>query len=163
MTMVSDWSANAQVMDLRASLIEEIERQEREDNEKGPEREPEARVRMVSAARPDDARVLDGWFREYGPMVRRVVARSVRIEDADLADDLAQDVWVDAWQHLLRGNEVLKPHGMLAAMARNRARRHYLSDTRPPLPIRPEPHERDGRQEPSPAPARPHSLIGVAA
>ena len=30
---------------------------------------------------------------------------------------------------------------------------------KPPLPMRPTPHERDGRQD-SPQPARPHSLIG---
>ncbi len=30
-----------------------------------------------------------------------------------------------------------------------------MSDTRPPLPIRPEPHQRDGRQ-PQQQPARPH-------
>ncbi|EST17900.1 hypothetical protein [Streptomyces niveus] len=37
--------------------------------------------------------------------------------------------------------------------------------TKPPLPVRPEPHERDGRQEPTPAPARPHACfaLGVAA
>lgn len=31
------------------------------------------------------------------------------------------------------------------------------SETRPPLPVRPQPHERDGRQDPSPEPVRPHS------
>lgn len=30
--------------------------------------------------------------------------------------------------------------------------------TRPPLPMRPTPHERDGRQD-SPTPARPHALL----
>ncbi|MFD5899798.1 RNA polymerase sigma factor [Streptomyces sp. NPDC060366] len=132
MTMVSDWSATVQVVGLvRAGLAEEIERQEREDNEAGPEAEPEARVRLASVARPEDdaARVLlDGWFREYAPMVRRVVARNVfRHDDEHLVDDLAQDVWVEAWQYLLRGNEVRKPHGLLALMARTRVCRHYQS------------------------------------
>ncbi|MFD3923898.1 RNA polymerase sigma factor [Streptomyces sp. NPDC058595] len=132
MTMLSEWPVNAQVIGLvRAGLAEEIERQEREDNEKGPEREPEARVRLVSVARPEDDELralLDGWFREYAPMVRRVVARNVfRHDDEHLVDDLAQDVWVEAWQYLLRGNEVRKPHGLLALMARTRVCRHYQS------------------------------------
>lgn len=39
-----------------------------------------------------------------------------------------------------------------------------MSDTttKPPLPVRPEPHERDGRQEQQPAPGRPHSYIALA-
>uniref|UniRef100_A0AAU1M5V1 Uncharacterized protein n=1 Tax=Streptomyces sp. NBC_00148 TaxID=2903626 RepID=A0AAU1M5V1_9ACTN len=35
------------------------------------------------------------------------------------------------------------------------------SESRPPLPVRPQPHERDGRQDQSPSPARPHT--GLAA
>ncbi|MFE4613737.1 hypothetical protein ACFRK5_36155 [Streptomyces niveus] len=51
MMMVSEWPVNAQVIGLVwASLAEEIERQEREDNEKCPE--PEARGRRLAAARP---------------------------------------------------------------------------------------------------------------
>ncbi|WP_171907021.1 hypothetical protein [Streptomyces niveus] len=90
---MADWPVNAQVVDLvRAGLAEEIERQEREDNDAGPEAEPENTVRSWgrSAARPEDdaARVLlDGWVREYGPMVRRVVARHVRAGDVDLVND----------------------------------------------------------------------------
>ncbi|WP_431776268.1 hypothetical protein [Streptomyces cucumeris] len=33
------------------------------------------------------------------------------------------------------------------------------AETKPPLPMRPTPHERDGRQN-APQPARPHALIG---
>ncbi|MGW3491542.1 hypothetical protein [Streptomyces sp. NRRL F-5630] len=33
-------------------------------------------------------------------------------------------------------------------------------DPRPPLPVRPQPHERDGRQ-PQPEPARPHALLAL--
>ncbi|MGW6310197.1 hypothetical protein ACWFRQ_38220 [Streptomyces niveus] len=36
------------------------------------------------------------------------------------------------------------------------------TQTKPPLPVRPEPHQRDGRQEPRPEPVRPHSRASVA-
>ncbi|MFE5547271.1 RNA polymerase sigma factor [Streptomyces sp. NPDC056534] len=71
--------------------------------------------------------VLAGWFVEFAPMVRRRVARAVRLEDAHLAEDLAQDVWVEAWQYLLRGNTVASPAGLLAVMARSRVSAHYRS------------------------------------
>ncbi|MFF7366038.1 sigma-70 family RNA polymerase sigma factor [Streptomyces sp. NPDC008125] len=114
---------------LRAGLAEEIERQEREDNARGPE--PEAVPRgHASAVRPADAELrelLAGWVAEYGVMVGRVVARSVRREDLHLVDDLTQDVWVEAWQYLLRGNHVQRPAGLLAVMARSRVCGHYRS------------------------------------
>ncbi|MFG3399161.1 sigma factor [Streptomyces parvus] len=128
MTMVSEERVYPLVSPgLRATLAEEIERQEREDTARGPEAEQTA---AVGVSRPADAvlRVqLDGWFREYAPMVRRVVARAVRREDAGLVDDLAQDVWVEAWQYLLRGNDVVRPAGLLAVMARSRVSAHYRS------------------------------------
>lgn len=126
MTIVSEERVSPLVSaGLRATLEEEIERQERRDDDLGPEAEP-----FTAAVRPADAvlRVqLDGWFREYAPMVRRVVARAVRREDAGLVDDLAQDVWVQAWQYLLRGNDVVRPAGLLAVMARSRVSAHYRS------------------------------------
>ncbi|MEV6426036.1 sigma factor [Streptomyces sp. NPDC051662] len=114
---------------LRAGLAEEIERQEREDNERGPEPEALRLARGLSARRSDGParELLDSWFREYAPMVRRVVARNVRFGDEHLADDLAQDVWVEAWQYLLRGNTVVRPAGLLARMARSRVAAHYRS------------------------------------
>ncbi|MFJ4276195.1 RNA polymerase sigma factor [Streptomyces coelicoflavus] len=69
--------------------------------------------------------LLSGWFAEYGPMVEGVVARTVRLGDRDLVEDLAQDVWVKAWQYLLRGNEVARPAGLLAFFARCRVVDHY--------------------------------------
>ncbi|WP_326683043.1 RNA polymerase sigma factor [Streptomyces sp. NBC_01237] len=114
---------------LRADLKEKAERWEREDTARGPEPEPEA-GRQSSAARPADgpARELLGeWFALHAPMVLRVVGRAVRREDAHLVEDLAQDVWVEAWQYLLRGNEVARPVGLLAVMARSRVSAHYRS------------------------------------
>lgn len=131
MTIVAERPLSVQVEPgVQAGLAEEIERQEREDNSRGPEPERvSARVR-TSAVRLADgpARVLlDSWFREHAPMVRRVVARQVRFEDQDLTDDLAQDMWVEAWQYLLRGNTVARPVGLLARMARSRVSAHYRS------------------------------------
>lgn len=86
--------------------------------------------RVGGAARRQDAGMRDllgDWFAQYAPMVEAVVARSVRLGDRDLVEDLAQDVWVEAWQYLLRGNEVARPAGLLAAMARSRVRAHYAS------------------------------------
>ncbi|RPK77829.1 sigma factor [Streptomyces sp. ADI98-10] len=126
MTIVSEQRVEPLVSPgLRATLAEEIKRQEQDDNRRGPEAEP-----FAAAVRPADAVLrqrLDSWFREFAPMVRRVVARSVRREDVDLVDDLAQDVWVQAWQYLLRGNEVARPAGLLAVMARSRVCGHYRS------------------------------------
>ncbi len=82
------------------------------------------------ASRPEDVvarELLAGWFAEYAPMVEGVVARTVRLGDVDLVEDLAQDVWVEAWQYLLRGNEVARPAGLLAQKARRRVARHYAS------------------------------------
>ncbi len=84
--------------------------------------------RVGGAARVEDAtarELLADWFSEYAPMVQGVVARTVRHGDLDLVEDLAQDVWVAAWQYLLRGNTVARPAGLLASMARCRVVNHY--------------------------------------
>ncbi|MEV4046697.1 hypothetical protein [Streptomyces sp. NPDC049744] len=85
---------------------------------------------MGGASRPEDAearRLLADWFAQYGPMVERVVARTVRLGDRDLVEDLAQDVRVQVWQYLLRGNLVARPAGLLALKARRRVYAHYAS------------------------------------
>ncbi|WP_371558716.1 hypothetical protein OG416_38985 [Streptomyces longwoodensis] len=84
--------------------------------------------RVGDAVRLEDEQLrglLAGWFGEHAPMVRGVVGRWVRYGDLDLVDDLAQDVWVAAWQYLLRGNSVARPAGLLAFMARCRVVDHY--------------------------------------
>lgn len=91
---------------------------------------PHPQTRVGGAARPEDAEarvLLAGWFGEFAPMVRGAVARAVRPGDADVVEDLAQDVWVEAWQYLLRGNTVARPAGLLARMARHRVAGHYAS------------------------------------
>jgi DNA-directed RNA polymerase specialized sigma24 family protein len=56
-----------------------------------------------------------------------IVARTLRVEDRADADDLAQDVWLMAWQYVLRGNEVASWPGLLAVFARRRVYAHYRS------------------------------------
>ncbi|MGC9479715.1 RNA polymerase sigma factor [Streptomyces sp. WG4] len=86
------------------------------------------RVQVAGASRPGDIEareLLASWFAEFAPMVEAVVARRVRLGDHDLVEDLAQDVWVRAWQYLLRGNAVERPAGLLAFFARCRVVDHY--------------------------------------
>ncbi|MEU3341829.1 sigma-70 family RNA polymerase sigma factor [Streptomyces sp. NPDC006668] len=81
-----------------------------------------------SAARPGDTaarELLDALYREHAPMVTAVAARALRPNDRGLADDIAQDTWLDTWQHLLRGNDLHNPAGFLAMRARRRAVDHY--------------------------------------
>lgn len=76
----------------------------------------------------DELRVVLGeWAARWQSMVVRVVARSLRDGDRHLAEDLAQDVWVTAWQHLLGGGRVERPAGWLATVARRQVRAHYRS------------------------------------
>ncbi|MEU3343038.1 sigma-70 family RNA polymerase sigma factor [Streptomyces sp. NPDC006668] len=81
-----------------------------------------------SVARPGDTgarELLDALYREHAPMVTAVAARALHPADSVLADDIAQDAWLDAWQHLLRGNELRSPAGFVAMRARRRAVDHY--------------------------------------
>ncbi|MFC9223181.1 RNA polymerase sigma factor [Streptomyces hygroscopicus] len=59
--------------------------------------------------------------------VQTVISRALRPEDRHLVEDLAQDVWLTAWQYLLRGNTITRPAGLLATMARHRVTDHYRS------------------------------------
>jgi DNA-directed RNA polymerase specialized sigma24 family protein len=85
--------------------------------------------RYNSSRRPGDDQlreVLNVMAIEHQDRVRRVAASALRFEDQHLADDVAQDVWLSAWQYLLRGNEVpARPASFLSAMVRNQVRRHY--------------------------------------
>ncbi|MCX5055096.1 RNA polymerase sigma factor [Streptomyces sp. NBC_00474] len=74
-----------------------------------------------SAAR----QLLDTLYRRHAPMATAVAARALRPGDRGLVDDIAQEAWLDTWQHLLRGNELRSPAGFLAMRARRRAVDHY--------------------------------------
>ncbi|MYR27805.1 MULTISPECIES: sigma factor [unclassified Streptomyces] len=120
---------------LSAGLAEEIERQEREDDARGYEPEDLFTVWRAQAAgapgrysRPADAELrerLQALAAEHHPLVVRVAARALRIEDVALAQDIAQDVWLTAWQYLLGGHRIEAPRGYLATLARRRVRAHY--------------------------------------
>jgi hypothetical protein len=81
-------------------------------------------------SRPEDAglrELLAQWAAEYHRMVVAVAARTLRAEDRALAEDVAQDVWLAVWQHLLSGQHVGNPAGFLAVAARRRVYAHYAS------------------------------------
>jgi DNA-directed RNA polymerase specialized sigma24 family protein len=69
--------------------------------------------------------LLDGLYREYAPMVVQIAARALRPADRDLADDIAQEVWLATWLLLLRGDALRSPAGFLAMRARRTAVDHY--------------------------------------
>lgn len=79
-------------------------------------------------SRPEDEslrRMLAGWVSEYHGLVVAVAVRALREQDRALAEDIAQDVWLTVWQHLLGGHVVEHPRGLLVVMARRRVYAHY--------------------------------------
>ncbi|MFJ7138028.1 RNA polymerase sigma factor [Streptomyces fungicidicus] len=79
-------------------------------------------------SRPEDAPlrgVLAGWVSEYHGLVVAVAARTLKMQDRSLAEDVAQDVWLAVWQHLLSGRHVDNPRGFLTVMTRRRVYAHY--------------------------------------
>ena len=71
--------------------------------------------------------LLTTLYTLYADQIRAVVARNLRPEDRHQADDIAQDVWLTAWQYLLRGNEIKNPRALLSQMARHKVVDHYRS------------------------------------
>ncbi|MEV5644085.1 sigma-70 family RNA polymerase sigma factor [Streptomyces flaveolus] len=69
--------------------------------------------------------LITALYADYAPLVLRIAARALRSDDRDLVDDLAQDVWLYTWRHLLRGNALHHPAGWLATRTRRRAIDHY--------------------------------------
>lgn len=99
-------------------------------HERTPDRPTPANPRPHAggSTRHDDTAVrelFDSLYREYAPMVTRVAARALRPSDRGLADDIAQETWLAAWQHLLRGDTFHSPAGFLAMAARRRTVDHY--------------------------------------
>jgi DNA-directed RNA polymerase specialized sigma24 family protein len=84
---------------------------------------------MNNGIRPSDQerRDVTALYLDQQDRVRYLVARALRPADQQLAEDLAQDVWVTYWQYILRGNTVDTPAALLATMARRRVCDHYRS------------------------------------
>jgi DNA-directed RNA polymerase specialized sigma24 family protein len=76
---------------------------------------------------PEQQAQVTALYIEQQDRVRYLVARALRPADQQLAEDLAQDVWVTYWQYILRGNTVDTPAALLATMARRRVCDHYRS------------------------------------
>lgn len=53
--------------------------------------------------------LLATLYNTYSALVLDVVTRTLRPEDAQQAEDIAQDVWLAAWEHLLRGGTIEDP------------------------------------------------------
>lgn len=53
--------------------------------------------------------LLATLYTTYSALVLDVVTRTLRPEDAQQAEDIAQDVWLAAWQHLLSGGTIDDP------------------------------------------------------
>lgn len=69
--------------------------------------------------------LLTTLYTAHSAQVLDVVTRALRAEDVHQAEDIAQDVWLCAWQYLLRGNTIERPAGLLITMARHRVTDHY--------------------------------------
>jgi RNA polymerase sigma-70 factor (ECF subfamily) len=80
---------------------------------------PEA-LALVVRARGGDAGAFRGLFRRFAPMVHAILV--TRVAPAD-ADDLVQEVFVDAWRALGDLDDAGRFGGWVAAIARRRAAR----------------------------------------
>lgn len=101
---------------------------------------------LVLRARTGDERAFAALYRRCAPLVHGVLLASVAPEDAQ---DLVQEVFLEAWRTLaaLREPEALGP--WLATMARHRAARHRAR-ARPTVALTDEPlaRERDDGRDP---------------
>jgi DNA-directed RNA polymerase specialized sigma24 family protein len=88
-----------------------------------PERGREGRTASVAEQRA----VVAALYVQYSVRVRQVVAAGLRPADRHQAEDIAQDVWLQFWQKVLRGDTIAHPSGLLATMARRRVVDHYRS------------------------------------
>ncbi|MCC9307726.1 sigma-70 family RNA polymerase sigma factor [Kitasatospora sp. RB6PN24] len=78
---------------------------------------------LITAAQAGDRTAIAELYRQHQPAVHRYLARRC---PADLADDLAQDVWVRALQALPRYQSIGAPFGAwLVAIAHNLLADHH--------------------------------------
>lgn len=63
--------------------------------------------------------LLANLYTTHSALVLDVVARSLRPEDAQQVEDVAQDVWLAVWEHLLRGGTICDPARLLPTFIRS--------------------------------------------
>ena len=85
-------------------------------------------VAQVEAAKLGDRQAFCGLHREFGAMVHGLLLARV---DPATADDLTQDVFLQAWQRIDRLHETRAWPTWLATIARNRALDHLRAQRRP--------------------------------
>ncbi|MFJ2645050.1 RNA polymerase sigma factor [Streptomyces sp. NPDC087511] len=104
MSIVAERPVIAQATRPKAGAKELAEEMEREDTARGPEAEPEGSVRRGRRKRAEidatvlgaaDAARLDRLYRLHGVRLVRYLAARVGWDQMALAEDLAQEVWLD--------------------------------------------------------------------
>lgn len=84
------------------------------------------------------AAAFTALYTEHATRVRRLVLAELRSGDTAQADDITQDVFLALWRYLQRGEQIARPAGLLATMARHRVIDHYrLARVRRELPTDP--------------------------
>ncbi|WP_331719525.1 sigma-70 family RNA polymerase sigma factor (plasmid) [Streptomyces sp. NBC_01259] len=79
----------------------------------------------TDAARGDVDQQFTELYAEYWPRIRRYIASRMDRGQAHLAEDLAQEVFIDFWRdYLLPGKEVFGPFALLCGMAKFRLLTH---------------------------------------
>lgn len=73
----------------------------------------------------EPAATFTDWHRQYGRMVRRIAVTELRHEDAALAEDIAQEVWLQLWVYVVGGAQVERPASLLATITRRTVGMHY--------------------------------------
>jgi DNA-directed RNA polymerase specialized sigma24 family protein len=72
-----------------------------------------------------EAAAFTGWHRQYHRMVLRIAAAQLRYQDAALAEDIAQEVWLRVWAYLVQGAQIQSPASLFAAITRRVVVDHY--------------------------------------
>lgn len=59
-------------------------------------------------------------YQQYRTQLARYIWRRLDLWQGQLAEDLANEAFIELWQHLLKGRPVDKPYGLLCRMARTK-------------------------------------------
>jgi DNA-directed RNA polymerase specialized sigma24 family protein len=64
-------------------------------------------------------------YNRHFPMVRRIAADRMRPADVDLAEDFAQEAFLNLWSMMANGVSVLYPAALLRLIVKRRVADHY--------------------------------------